>query len=91
MAVGVYGNGCHTSESERNAEWLRRQAYKTVCLENADIPKIDKIIEGIKKGNINKDNLYDEVRKFTRRVKSDHSIKRWQIITEWFAGRDWSL
>lgn len=89
MGVQVYGNGCHTSARKRSIEWLRRQAYKTVSMENADIPKIDKIIEGIERGSINKNNLYDEVRKLTKRVVSDHSIKRWQIITEWFDSREW--
>lgn len=89
MGIQVYGNSCHTSTHDMEIEWLRRQAYKTVCMEDRDIPKIDKIIEGIKSGNINKNNLYDEVRKFTKRVTSDHSIKRWQIITEWFASREW--
>lgn len=89
MGVQVYGNGCHTSAFERDVEWLRRQAYKTVCMENADIPKVDKIVNGIKCGKINKENLYDEVRRLTRRVTSDHSIGRWQIITEWFAERKW--
>lgn len=89
MGVQVYGNGCHTSMREREIEWLRRQAYKTICIENRDMDKVDKIIEGIHNSNINKDNLYDEVRKLTKRVTSDHSIKRWQIITEWFDNREW--
>lgn len=89
MGIRVYGNGCHTSSMERDIEWLRRQAYKTVCMENRDIPKVDKIIDGIKSGKINKENLYGEVRGFTKRVTSDHSIKRWQIITEWFGNIEW--
>ena len=89
MGVQVYGNMCHTSAHDRNCEWLRRQAYKTVSMENMDIHKIDKIVDGIKEGKINRENLYDEVREMTRRVTSDHSIKRWQIITEWFYKNSW--
>ena len=89
MGVQVYGNGCNTSIFEREIEWLRRQAYKTVAMENADIKKIDKIVDGILSGKIKKNNLYDEVRKFTKKVTSDHSIHRWQIITEWFDNNAW--
>ena len=89
MTNALFTGRGNTSMHDRECEWLRRQAYKTVGMENADIPKIDKIVDGIKKGKINKANLYDEVRKMTKRVTSDHSIKRWQIITEWFANREW--
>ena len=81
--------GNNATSEIKNIELLRREAYKEICMENADLPKIDKIITGIANGSINKENLYDEVRKFTIKVTSDHSIKRWQIITEWFANRDW--
>ena len=72
-----------------NFEQLQRRAYDALVIENRDISKIDKIINGIEKGTINKDNLYDAVRKFTRQVTSDHEIRRWEIITEWFANEEW--
>ena len=72
-----------------NFEQLQRRAYDALVIENRDISKIDKIIDGIEKGTINKDNLYDAVRKFTRQVTSDHAIRRWEIITEWFANEEW--
>lgn len=72
-----------------NFEQLQRRAYDALVIENRDISKIDKIINGIEKGTINKDNLYDAVRKFTRQVTCDHAIRRWEIITEWFANEEW--
>lgn len=71
------------------AEYLRNQAYKEVCIEKADDGKVDRIIDGIINGKIRKDNLFDKVMNLTKRVRSDHAIKRWQIITEWFADEDW--
>lgn len=73
---------------DREIEYLRQLAYKR-CIENRDFSKVDKIIDGIYRGKIRKENLYDEVRKLTKRVTSDHSIKRWQIITEWFDSVNW--
>ena len=73
---------------ELECERLRKMAY-LICYTNADCRKVDKIIDGIASGKINKNNLYDEVRKLTKRVTSDHSIKRWQIITEWFDKEPW--
>lgn len=46
-------------------------------MERADYAKIKKLRT---LHNIN--TLYDDVRKLTARVTSDHSIKRWQILTE---------
>ena len=76
-------------KTNENFEQLQRRAYKALVIENRDISKIDKIINGIEKGTINKDNLYDSVRKFTRQVTSDHAIRRWEIIAEWFANEEW--
>ena len=89
MGVQVYGNGCRTSASERDVEWLRKKAYKSVVVEIRDYHKVDKIVDGIKNGKITKENLYDEVRKFTKKVTNDHLIKRWQIITDWFFETEW--
>lgn len=65
-------------------EELKVNAYKSLAIENRDFSKIDKIIKGIENKKINKENLYDYVRKFTKTVTSDHSINRWQIIADWF-------
>lgn len=75
---------------ERECEWLRKRAY-LICFSNADCRKVDKIIDGISNGKINKSNLYDAVRHMTKRVTSDHSLKRWLIITEWFEKESWCL
>lgn len=46
-------------------------------LENADYAKIMKLrtLHSI-------DTFWDDVRKFTAKVRSDHSIRRWQILAE---------
>ena len=68
---------------DKNIEKLRNLAYRR-CIEYRDFAKVDKIIDGICKGSITKENLYDSVLKLTKNVTSDHSIKRWKILTEWF-------
>lgn len=83
------GKNGHMSMHDMDCEWLRRQAYLECSFENADIKKIDKIVNGIRAGKINKSNLFDEVRKLTKNVTSDHSIGRWQSITEWFNNTNW--
>lgn len=46
-------------------------------IETRDRAKIDKL------NNLcNVSTFWDDVRKLTRNVKSDHSIKRWQILAE---------
>ena len=47
------------------------------AMENRDYAKIDKL-------NALTDpvTFWDDVRKLTRSVRSDHSIKRWQILAE---------
>ena len=78
---GEYG---YMSMHDMDCEWLRKKAYKR-CIENADFTKVDKIVNGIKAGKINKENLFCAVRRMTKRVRSDHSLRRWQCLTEWFA------
>ncbi len=50
--------------------------YKS-AIENRDYSKIEKLnkLE-------NKDTFWDDVRKLTRNVKSDHSVGRWQCLAE---------
>ena len=76
------------SMHDMDCEWLRKKAYRR-CIENADSTKVDKIVNGIKAGKINKENLFCEVRRMTKRVRSDHSLRRWQCLTEWFAETEW--
>lgn len=64
-------------------------AYSYVVLEKHDYARVDKIIAGIEKGTITKNNLYAEVKKLCKNVKSDHSIHRWMCITDWFYKVDW--
>lgn len=72
-----------------NFENLRKTAYFRLACEKRDYVRIDKVIEGIAQGKITKDNVYAEVRKMSRGVKTDHAIKRWQCIADWFAKYNW--
>lgn len=47
------------------------------AMENRDIAKIDKLNK-----LTNPNTFWDDIRKLTRNVTSDHSIKRWQILAE---------
>lgn len=51
--------------------------YKYNTLENRDCSKIDKLNK-----LTNKETFWDDVRKLTRNVTSDHSIHRWQCLAE---------
>ena len=46
-------------------------------IESRDVHKIDKLNK-----LTCKETFWDDVRKLTRNVKSDHMIKRWQILAE---------
>lgn len=73
----------------RNIKRLQKEAYK-LCIEQHDFSRVDKVIAGIKEGRITKDNLFDEIRKLTKGIRSDHSIRRWETITDWFFEKDWA-
>lgn len=47
------------------------------AIENRDIAKIDKL-----NALTNIQTYWDDVRKLTRNVTSDHSIKRWQCLAD---------
>lgn len=46
-------------------------------MENRDVSKVEKLLS-LK----NPDTFWDDVRKFTRNVSSDHAIRRWQCLAE---------
>lgn len=46
-------------------------------MENADYAKIKKL-----RTIHNMETFWDDVRKFTSKVCSDHSLRRWQILAE---------
>lgn len=48
------------------------------AIEVRDISKIDKLNK-----LTNKETFWDDVRKLTKRVTSDHSIGRWQCLAEY--------
>lgn len=45
--------------------------------EKRDFAKIEKLLT-----LTNPDTFWDDVKAFTKDVKSDHAIKRWQILSE---------
>jgi len=47
------------------------------AIEKTDIKRIDKLNQ-LK----NKDTFWNDVRKLTRKITSDHSISRWQCLAE---------
>ena len=50
---------------------------ESYVMENADYAKIKKL-----RTLHNADTFWNDVRRMTARVTSDHSIKRWQILAE---------
>lgn len=66
-----------------NIDELRKSAYR-LAWEQRDYKRIDKIIGAIEDGSINKESFYDVIRKFTKRIESDHSINRWEALSDWF-------
>lgn len=66
-----------------NIEELRKAAYR-IAWEQRDYKIIDKIISGIEDEIINKESFYSVIKKFTKSIKSDHMINRWQVLSDWF-------
>ena len=54
------------------------------AIENRDFRKIEKIYAILEDETTNKNNYYDRIRKLTKRVTSDHSIGRWQCLSEYY-------
>ena len=54
------------------------------AIENRDFGKIEKIYAILEDETTNKNNYYDRIRKLTKRVTSDHSIGRWQCLSEYY-------
>lgn len=50
------------------------------CENKADQRKVKKIINA--SFEMNQENFWEIIKKMTRNVRSDHSIKRWQIFAE---------
>lgn len=51
--------------------------YKYMVTEKNDIPKIDKLNK-----LTDKESFWEQVRKLTKRVSSDHAIRAWQALAE---------
>ena len=54
------------------------------AIENRDFGKIEKIYNILEDETTNKNNYYDRIRKLTKKVTSDHSIGRWQCLSEYY-------
>lgn len=55
---------------------MRSELFNCI-MENRDVAKINKLLT-----LTNPDTFWDDVRKFTRNVTSDHAIRRWQGLAE---------
>ena len=54
------------------------------AMEKRDFVRIEKIYAILEDETTNKNNYYDRIRKLTKRVTSDHSIGRWQCLSEYY-------
>jgi hypothetical protein len=80
--TGLYNNivVSRRDDEELKNSYKKRIEYKSRyknAIERRDYAKIDKL-----NTLTNKETIWDDVRKFTKNVKSDHSIKRWQCLAE---------
>jgi hypothetical protein len=50
-----------------------------------------KVIEGIKHGEINKENLNAKIADFTKKVKSERSLDAWNNLADWFSSIEWTV
>lgn len=67
---------------QMSAELYKRRVvkpmrYEDYAMERRDIGRIDKL-----NTLTNPDTFWQDVRKFTKTVKGDHALKRWQILAE---------
>ncbi len=53
---------------------MRGYEWATEAMDYRRIDKLNKLT--------NPDTFWDDVRKLTKKITSDHSIKRWQILAE---------
>ena len=54
------------------------------AMEKRDFVGIEKIYAILEDETTNKNNYYDRIKKLTKRVTSDHSIGRWQCLSEYY-------
>ena len=55
---------------------MKTRLYNCI-IERRDVQKIEKLLT-----LTNPETFWDDVRKFTRNVTSDHAIRRWQCLAE---------
>ena len=61
---------------------IKNTLYNYLVIEKNDYKRIDKIINAYESGKLTKENYWNTIGKFTKDIKTDHNIKRWQIIAE---------
>lgn len=64
-----------------NINKIKKKMYK-MCYSPAEVKKIDKILDIYQTGKMNKENYYDHIKKITKYVTSDRSIREWERISE---------
>lgn len=55
---------------------MKTRLYDCI-MENRDVSKVEKLLS-LK----NPDTFWDDVRRFTRNITSDHAIRRWECLSE---------
>ncbi len=60
-----------------NIETTVLEAIRKYATEARDVSRIEKLWS-----LTSKDTFYEDVRKLTKRITSDHGIKRWQILAD---------
>lgn len=64
-----------------NINKIKKKTHQ-MCYSSAEVKKVDKILDIYQTGKVNKENYYDHIRKLTKNVTSDQSIREWERISE---------
>jgi hypothetical protein len=62
-------------------EVLKKSLYR-ICFNNQERLRADKIINLFSSRVLNKENYWDNIRKLTKNVYSDHALSSWQCLAE---------
>lgn len=62
-------------------ELVSLKTYK-FCNNRLDLSKAEKILGGIERGYITKENYWDYVVKYTKNIKAETSLDRWKAISK---------
>ena len=72
--MGIEGSKKGNRNDKERGKDMRGYEWATEAMDYRRIDKLNKLT--------NPDTFWDDVRKLTKKITSDHSIKRWQILAE---------